>query len=184
VPQSLTGAVVTIAILQLRNGASRRSAEKQILCHRGSRRDGRVAHDGSAHRSLSRLRCSSVIALELSQAASGLPAHTVHATAGRRRRRAHKQAWVGCSVGNRPKRGSEKELQQRCFAAVDVAPDQIRVVPLEVGWMHHVTSQDAIAESGRVPFDLVLQSFGHIGGAPVGHVTVRPPDVLSGRGSR
>ena len=84
-------------------------------------------------------------------------AHAVHTTTGRRRRRAQEQRGVRGGVRAQPHRGTEHQLQPTVRSAADVAPDVVRVVPLEHGGRHDVPGRHQVAEPRCEPFDLPLR---------------------------
>ena len=74
--------------------------------------------------------------------------------------------------------GAEKELAEIYGAAGDVATDQVGVHFFEVARGKDASSENAIAEAGGETLDLRFESLQHIDIGAVGHVTVRPCDVL------
>ena len=111
-------------------------------------------------------------------------AHAVHAAAGRRRRRA--QILPRCpGAVVVPARGRSKEcLAKRARAAGDVAAEVIRIVALAVGRRRRNPFEDQIAEARREALHLALDRVGHVDVRSVGHVTVGPQRVPTGRRSR
>src|SRR5438874_5900796 len=103
----------------------------------------------------------------------------MHATAGRRRRRAEIELAVGSRV--EPPCWTDEELPEVGDPAVDVAPDVIGVVPLDVGRAHDVTREDARSESWGESFDLRLDPLAHVDGRSIRDMTGGPADMLAGR---
>ena len=106
-----------------------------------------------------------------------------------RRRPAASTTSTGRSPGPASRTGSSertgrKELPPVADAAVDVAADVVGVVRLHRRGVLRRPGEDAVAEPGREPLDLGLDRGGHVDGRAVGHVAVRPRDVLALRGAR
>src|SRR5581483_7842653 len=111
-------------------------------------------------------------------------AHAVDAAAGWRRRRAEidpPPVPFGDEVRIQRQPGPEEQLQAVVGAAGDVAPDVVRVVPLEVGRGRRVAGHDDVAETRGEPFELALHGLRPVDGRPVGDVGVGPERVPAGR---
>src|SRR5438067_48511 len=103
----------------------------------------------------------------------------MHATAGRRRRRAEIELAVGRRV--EPPCWTDEELPEVGDPAVDVAADVVGVMALDVGRTHDVTRQDARSESWGESFDLRLDPLAHVDGRSIRDMAVGPADMLAGR---
>src|SRR5436189_198370 len=79
--------------------------------------------------------------------------------------------------------GSHEELRQIVGAAPDVTARHAEIVTLDPRRSHGVPRQDAAPKSRSQPLDLRFDAIGAIEARAVGHVTVRPPGVLPGRGT-
>src|SRR4051812_19844532 len=105
------------------------------------------------------------------------------ATARRCRGRADEDVRRWCGIGDGPDGWPKDHLPEGCLAAIEVSADQVGIMLFEGGWSHRVPGDNPIAEAGREPLDLGLDSIGHIYGASVWHVAVAPGGVLAVRGS-
>src|SRR5438093_9099985 len=81
-----------------------------------------------------------------------VPAHPMHAGAGRRRRRADVQSANRCRI--KLARRTREELPDVARAGSDVASHEIRVVMLDVGGPHDAPRDHALAKTWREAFDL------------------------------
>jgi hypothetical protein len=76
------------------------------------------------------------------------------------------------------------KLQEAVRAAGDVAADEVRVVPLELGRVARARGEDAVMEAGREALDLRIDPVAHVERGAVRDMAVRPGSVLSGRRAR
>ena len=76
-------------------------------------------------------------------------------------------------------RGAEQKLADVHNAARDVATDEIRIHSFEVGRRRHATGHNAVAESGREPFDLVFQFAQKVYVRSVRNMAVSPGRVFA-----
>ena len=73
---------------------------------------------------------------------------------------------------------TEEELAEIDGAAGDIASDQVRVHILEGARRKNAAGENAIAEAGGEPLDLRFEGLQHIDIGAVGHVAIRPGNVL------
>src|SRR5438093_10438566 len=106
----------------------------------------------------------------------------MHATAGRRRRRAEIELAVGRGV--EPPCWTDEELPEVGDPAVDIAADVVGVVALDVGRAHDMTRENARSESWGESFDLRLDPLAHLAGRSIRDMAVGPADMLAGRCAR
>src|SRR5213078_3696090 len=113
-----------------------------------------------------------------------ISAHSVHTSTG----------WCRCGAEiNTVNRGrirtkardrSREQLRDILRAAVDVAADEIGIMPLKIGGKPYLSRQDALAKTGRETLDLILDPLRHVDFAAVGNMTISPRGMLTGRGAR
>src|ERR1700732_4247596 len=75
-------------------------------------------------------------------------------------------------------RWTAEELGEVHGAAGDVAADQVRVHIFEGARRKNAAGENAIAEAGGEPLDLRFEGLQHIDIGAVGHVAIRPDNVL------
>ena len=105
-----------------------------------------------------------------------ITAHSMHATAGRSRRRTNIDIFRGSRVAppSRPK----QKLPQVQRAAINIAADEVRVDSLQLRRRKSTPRQHAIAKSWCEPLDLHFDFFQHVDIATIWHMAIRPSDVL------
>src|SRR5437879_1160177 len=88
--------------------------------------------------------------------------HAVHAAAGRRRRGAQIKPGHGGTVRRWAEYRPRQQLPQIRCAVVDVTADEVGIFLLHSRAVQRVPRQDAVAEAGREPLDLVFYLPGHV----------------------
>ena len=78
-----------------------------------------------------------------------------------------------------PARGPEQKVPDIHDSACYIAAHEISIHAFEVSWGKDTPRQNAVAESGSEPLDLILEFRKHVYVRTVGHVTVRPRSVLA-----
>src|SRR5579863_1095663 len=105
------------------------------------------------------------------------PAHAVHATARRCRRRTEIEIWRARRVCANA--WPENDLLKCERSPANIPPHKVLVHRLKRGRRRGIAGEDAIAKAGSVTFNLTLDPVRHVDGRVIGYVAIGPKDVLA-----
>src|SRR5262249_23074108 len=108
-------------------------------------------------------------------------AHSVNAASRRSRRRTEIKSLNRCAIRRSAQNGSCNQLHDIRRAAVNIAASQIRIRFLQIGSAHFVTSDNAIAKTGRESFNLRFNAVRHVALAIEWNLAVDPEGMSAAR---
>src|ERR1700691_5817428 len=109
-----------------------------------------------------------------------IAAHAMHSSSGRSGRGANVN--ISRRSGVMSPRRSKQKLTNVSRAASDISSYEVRVHALKIGRRKNAPRQNAIAEAGSEPINLILQFLKHTHRGAVGHMTISPRRMFT-RGS-
>src|ERR1700691_2893150 len=105
--------------------------------------------------------------------------HAMHSPSGRSRRGANVN--ISRRSGIMPPRRSKQKLTNVGRAATNISSYEVRVHALKIGRRKNAPRQNAVAEAGSEPINLILQFLKHTHGGAVGHMTICPRRMFTRR---
>ena len=84
-----------------------------------------------------------------------------------------------CAIGLRAQYRPGQQVPYIERSAVYRSSDKVGVVAFEVGTVHDMAREDAVAKTWRESFDLVFDGSGQVGKRTTGGVAIRPGNVLT-----
>ena len=103
-----------------------------------------------------------------------IPTHPMHSPTRRRRGRTNIDPLLRRPVWRPPQRRPSEQLPDIDDPAIDITPDIIRIIGLQLRRVKYVSCQNPLPETGRVALHLSLYRLRHIFRRSIRHMTIGP----------